>query len=118
MREIKFRALKDDMSNYKFVYGNLIYIDGVPKIQSENTMLFHTCIKGTECEYTGLNDDKGVDIYEGDIIQCSDGNPYRERFIQYVVPTLFDHNTYDYEAAWWQLGEVIGNVHENKDLLT
>ena len=33
MREIKFRALKDDMSNCNFVYGELVYdAIGQPRI--------------------------------------------------------------------------------------
>ena len=52
-REIKFRALKDDMSNCNFVYGQLVYdaID-TPRItevaKSGEGLIFHSCIKGIE----------------------------------------------------------------------
>ena len=75
MREIKFKALKKDKSDTKFVYGQLMYNeDGNPVIISidghNNKINFNTCIKGTECQSTERQDINGVDIYEGDIVRC------------------------------------------------
>ena len=51
MRTIKFRAIKDDMSDFRFVYGNLIYDHkGNPRIQEDaNKPTFTTCVNGSEC---------------------------------------------------------------------
>ena len=126
-RLIKFRALKDDMSNCIFMYGQLVYdAIGQPRIteidSSGKGLTFHTCLKGTEGQFTGLLDKHGKEIYCGDILK---GVSYN---------TFSKGQSDNYEVMWgvdgWHIKgtyfsiqelrnycnndiEIIGNIHQN-----
>lgn len=106
----KFRALKDDMSNCNFVYGNLIYdTDGLtPRIQIGNSFSFSTCIKGTEGIETGVLDNLGKSIFEGDILKGIHGN--------YIVGDFLDFNYLVWKEPHWFNHVIIGNIHQNPEL--
>lgn len=136
-REIKFRALKDDMSNCKFVYGD--YIDscsGYPKITNNAGETFHSCLNGTLGQFTRLTDKNGKEIYEGDLMKDNEGCIFRiyhvyggfvikaaywAKDIKDLIPAdelIFEPLSNPQTAQWIQSScEVIGNIHEDKHLL-
>lgn len=121
MRKIKFRGMTVDGEKH-FVYGLVSRLDlkcaaiydalqdGVIEVEPE-----------TVGQYTGMNDDSGKEIYEGDIVAFEDG----ERFVSDVI---FDDCQYmvffnggyrglqDVSENFRNLA-VIGNIHENPGLL-
>jgi len=110
MREYEFRALSirdRDVPDGTFVYFEPILGCGV------------SIDKSTLEQFTGFCDRYGEAIYEGDILRDKNGS------ISYVVweDGGFAVKSQGSEAVDWEHGgwysntEVIGNIHQNPDLL-
>lgn len=118
-REIKFRGFQKS-----WIYG------GVSIFQNEATIFDVNCIANSAYEvninsvgqFTGSIDNKGVEIYEGDIVQMPEGFSPRNREIVFS------------EYGCWYMGrlgidfgnlkangfvdcEIIGNAFENPELI-
>ena len=124
-REIKFRAW--DVESKKFIKQS----GRETQLDYESNFLIKPCIYELQ-QYTGLHDKNGREIYEGDIIECSGHND--------LCVVYFDVTTASYIALpWWMNYEswsrdtesdpeeyllwdnitikIIGNIHENPELL-
>ena len=105
-REIKFRAWHTPFSGskfgQKFVYGNKVL-----SLQSMNPD------KYVLEQFTGMTDINGAEIYEGDLLRdVDDGFVIGEvKFLDgmWLVADNFLSDV--------RLNEVIGNIHENLDLI-
>jgi uncharacterized phage protein (TIGR01671 family) len=127
MREILFRGKRADN-------GQLVYGFYAQELQGQHYILadegdFYDgpmltmveIIPETVGQYTGLKDKNGVKIFEGDILRGSMVNlivAYEGAgFISYWMDHDYGYGT---EKMWRNLvegGEVIGNIHDNPELM-
>ena len=130
MREILFKAKRKDNNEWTYGYlekqavkGEEYYITSPCNEWINNC---HIVIPETICQYTGLKDKNGVEIYENDILQLFDtiNEPREKVTIKWnnesacyeVLQLNGNHYSLDVRAAINPC-EVIGNIFDNSELL-
>ena len=129
MREILFRGKRDE--NDEWVFGDLIHEPWASCIQvteqvieNNNIDIFkrtkYSVHKETVGQYTGLTDKNGEMILEGDVLRL-DGEDrffvleYQDYTARFVMSG--DSMVIDFDNFWNYDVEVIGNIHDNPEIL-
>lgn len=140
MREIKFRGKRID--NGGWVEGSLLKVtldaetyylifgDEFLPVGADVRAMYHACVDPeTVGQFTGLTDNRGTKIYDGDIMRFT--NPEGDSSI-YVIQwmqcscicgwvarfmSLPDDDGDPLDDFFCSMSEVIGNIHDNPELL-
>lgn len=130
MREILFRGkainrdkreYRTDYKNGDWVYGLLMkkYDDRFENLPAE--MSNEDGVTGIDVdyktigEYTGLTDTSGKRIFEGDIVVNDLSQMHALSNTPHVVE--FENGAWKYISDEWRKVKVIGNIHDNPELL-
>lgn len=106
MREIKFRALKP---NGEWLYYSTALYGTVDYVKAD---------KKTECQFTGLKDKNGTEIYEGDVVSFG-GHKLTIKYSSHARFIGIYGNKKDFNDSLWYIQdkiEVIGNIYQNPEL--
>lgn len=125
MRDIEFRGRRTD--NGEWVYGNLVrgcdeqYAYIVEFGNKELCRNYVDIDPETVGQYTGLKDENGKKIFEGDIVErfwfgkmCIYQISYDNGLASFIGQASIKFTTFDYDSAEF---EIIGNIHDNPELL-
>lgn len=131
MRKIEFRGF--DYENGVWRYGSLIqYPNGecvIVRFDTDGKELSYDVDPETVGQYTGMRDRHGVGVYEGDVVVY-------HRYPKDYLTIVFERGTFgvgirkgsikassplvnyaEVKKNGFILLDVIGNIHDNKDLL-
>jgi len=130
MREIKFRGWNNKIQfmSKPFRFGQVLnFNDQIIKSLSQDEIVM---------QFTGLQDKKGVDIYEGDVLEYKNDlgrhhlakifykkgglcfNIHQDDFYKNSEEIYFYESCADMQSKGWIVQfEVIGNIYETPELL-
>lgn len=125
MREILFRGKR--VSDGEWLYGSLLQVNrkGATECCIHSDRYSHLIDHATVGQFTGLTDKNGKKIFEGDILAT-------KLFGEHIDKGVVRYGNYNCSCCdgvygWYvdggdirdaeEIGEVIGNIHDNPELM-
>ncbi len=119
IRKERCKGDKTFMSEETIISSGICEISGAYAERTE--VLEDEVIPETVGQYTGLNDKNGKKIFEGDIVSIvyAPGTPtVINTVVEYIGASFYGSTNYDcWELDNYSELEVIGNIHDNPELL-
>ena len=129
MRDYLFRGKRKD--NGEWVYGNLFIPDNPDKpveilIGTNVIRISYEVIPETVGQYTGLTDKNGTKVFDGDIVHCVSKFDSADMVVifecgQFRMILAEKYHEYQTNIGYYDINsfakEVIGNIHDNPELL-
>ena len=124
MRELKFRVWDDFLNDWHATAATTEFMDKCNKGYNFNIVCFGNPERVHIEQYTGLKDKNGKEIYEGDIVENTYEDVGKVRYeVRWECGRFIMESKKPYNFVQIGMGvyshssEVIGNIHENGDLL-
>lgn len=132
MRELKFRVwdkAAKRMSMPFSLFGEFTLIGAVHSWQRESGLQrdsIGALNDLIEMEFTGLKDEKGNDVFEGDILRFNPDHRFFNWIVEFndgcfVIINIgvdgYLGDRFKFESSFFSNREVIGNIYENPELL-
>lgn len=121
IENIKFKAKRLD--NEEWVKGDLVHSTSYvgisyPSDEFSNVSIVHRVDPKTVCQFTGLKDENGVELYEGDLVQVTGQTriiEYNKKYCAFVMKEEGEYLMRELDFLTKYAFNIIGNKFDKKE---